>query len=409
MISYEEAQALIARNIPRPQKEIVPLLASLGCVISEDIKSPHSLPVFDNSAMDGFTFLAEDTKSASPKNPLRLAICGMIKAGDPIVSLEPNKAWRIMTGAPIPHGADTVLAQEKAQVLQEVLILREPLVKGKNVRYKGEELKKGEKVISRGTAVTPATIGILASLGKKETPVYKKPRVALIATGSELAAPGTDLSSGKIYDSNSPMVSAALMQMGIRPVFVKRLDDQLKKINLVIAHALRESDLVILTGGVSSGDTDHVRPALKALDVETVFWKVSQKPGKPIYFGKKENTLVFGLPGNPAAVFTCFYEYVYPAIRRSMGFRDPYLDSKFLPAGESIEADPEKALFLKAKVGLSEGRPFVTALGGQSSHMISSLQAANGILVIPSNMSVEEGQKALVHLLPYEGTLAHES
>lgn len=394
MITYKEAQALIAGNVPPPQKESASLLAALGCVIAEEIRAPRAMPLFDNSAMDGFTFRA-------PHGPSHLVICGTLKAGDPRSRIKPNEAWRIMTGAPIPYGADTVLAQEKAEIMQKTLILREPPVKGMNVRYKGEELRKGKKVIQSGTTITPATIGILAGFGKQEVKIYKKPRVSIIATGSELAAPGSDLSSGKIYDSNSVMVHAALLQMGIRPVFAKKLDDQPKKIKQLIDHAMHASDLVILMGGVSSGETDHVRPALKELGVETLFWKVSQKPGKPIYFGKKGDTLFFGLPGNPAAVFTCFYEYVYPAIRCSMGFREPCLDAKFLPVQGAIEADPEKALFLKAKVGSSRGRSMVTALGGQSSHMISSLQGANGILVIPSNRSVEQGGEALVHLLPY--------
>ena len=400
MISVEKAQGLVTASIPVAQKETVSLLAALGCVIAEDIKSPLDMPLFDNSAMDGFAFRA-------PEEPARLAIRGILKAGDPRSRIKPGEAWRIMTGAPIPYGADTVLAQEKAEVVQKVLVLHEPAAKGKNIRYKGEELKKGKKVISRGTAITPATIGILAGFGKTEVEIFKRPRISIIATGSELAAPGSDLSSGKIYDSNSSMVHAALLQMGIHPVFAKRLDDQPKKIKQLIEHALRESDLVILMGGVSAGETDHVRPALVALGVETLFWKVNQKPGKPIYFGKKENTLVFGLPGNPAAVFTCFYEYVYPAIRRFMGFQEPYLETKSLPVRGSIEADPEKALFLKARVEFSGGRSVVTTLGGQSSHMISSLQEANGILVIPSNQSVEEGREALVHLLPYGTENSH--
>ena len=409
MISFEKAQALIEKNIPPGKMETVPLLASLGCVISEEIKSPLALPLFDNSAMDGFTFASGDTQEASPDRPLRLTIGGTIKAGDARIRSMPKQAWRIMTGAQIPHGADTVLMKEKAKIIQETLIICEPFMKGKNVRAKGEELKKGLKVISRGAAVNPAIVGILASLGKNEVPVYAKPRVSVIATGSELVAPGANLLHGKIYDSNSPMVCAALLRMGIRPVFAKRLDDDPKKIKQVIGHALRESDLVVLMGGISAGETDHVKPILKELGVETIFWKVRQKPGKPIYFGKKGSTLVFGLPGNPAAVFTCFYEYVYPAIRRAMGFQDPYLGSSFFPAETSIAADPEKSLFLKARVKLSQGRPVVTVLRGQSSHMISSLQEANGILVVHSNESIPQGQNALVHLLPNEGISTHES
>ena len=266
---------------------------------------------------------------------------------------------------------------------------------------RGEELKEGETAVSKNSIVNPGTIGFLSSLGQTEVKVFKKPRLSLIATGTELVPPGRPLRPGKIYDSNSSMIYAAALEMGLCPVMVRRLDDNPNRIKRVAAHALKESDIVIFMGGVSAGDYDHVKALLAEAGVETIFWKVNQKPGKPMYFGKKGERLVFGLPGNPASVFTCFYEYVYPAIRRFMGFQNPPLRSGFFPLQESVKADPEKSTFFKAKIDLSNGRPEVLPLRHQASHMISSLCQTNGILVVPpSNRVFEKGEKGLVHALP---------
>ncbi len=410
MISYREAQQQIAQNIPAPIEERVSALAALGCVVSRDVCSPLSLPIFDNSAMDGFVLRSEDTETATPERPVRLKISDVIRAGDtrPIRWVS-GEAHRILTGAPVPVDADTVLPTEKSEVIKDMLIVRAPLAPGRHIRAQAEEIQKGQCVIPKGSVVHPATVGILASLGTLKVWVYRKPRVSLVATGTELVEPGKPLSRGKIYDSNSSMIKAALLEMRLHPVFTKRLADQPKNIKEALRHALPASDVVILTGGVSTGSTDFVRPILEELSVQTIFWKVSQKPGKPIYLGRRGQTLVFGLPGNPAAVFTCFYEYVYPAVRRFMGYARPYLASQEIPVDESIEADPEKSLFLKVKVERRDGASIVTPLYGQASHMISSLQEATGLLVVPSGRSVEKGEKVLVHSLPYRGESGDEN
>ena len=403
MISFEEAQKLIADNSPQSQEKNSVLLEALGCVNSRDIHSPLALPFYNNSAMDGFAFRSGDTLNATTEKPIRLKIKGTVKAGDTATdSLEKNEAYKIMTGAVIPDGADTVLAQENATILKDTLLLNKPVPQGQHIRLKGEEIKEGELVLRKGSVINPGSIGFLAMMGMKNITVYEKPRISLIATGSELVAPGVLLRPGKIYDSNTSMIQAALDNMRIRPTFVRRTDDDFKTIKKIINFSLKASDILILTGGVSTGDYDHVKTLLAETGVKTIFWKVSQKPGKPLYFGKKGSTLVFGLPGNPAAVFTCFYEYVYPAIRRFMGFQEPFLDCESLPAAESISSDPEKSLFLKAKTTLVNGKSTVQTLMRQSSHMISSLHETNAILLVPPQKPVEKGEKALVHFLPYE-------
>ena len=379
----------------------MPLAAALGCVLAEELRSPFALPVFDNSAMDGFAFLSQSTDKATRENPVRLSVHGTTKAGGLCHPVQAREARRIMTGAPIPKGADTVMVQEKAEMDGHELIFREPFPKARNIRYQGEELKKGKRVLAAGTVLNPATVGIFSGFGLACAPIYKKPHVALIATGSELTQPGKALLPGKIYDSNSPMVAAALNQMNIRPLFLKRTADRPGAIKAVAALALRSCDFVIFMGGLSAGDTDYVKPVLSQLGVREIFWKVRQKPGKPLYFGKKDNTVVFGLPGNPASVFTCFYEYVYPALRRFMGFPNPYLEAENIALEKSVQGDEEKSLFLKARVQLSGCGRVVSSLHAQASHMLSSLHEANGILAIPPKRSFKKGEKAPVHFLPY--------
>ncbi len=408
MITYEEAKKLIEKAAKSlPVQEIL-LEDSLGCVVAEDIISPISLPSFDNSAMDGYAFKSSDTVKARPGKPVYLRIVCTIKAGQPNTgtgipapgAASGMTAYKIMTGALMPKGADTVIPQEIALAKNGFLVFNNFFGRGRNVRYEGEELKKGQQVLAKGAAINPGTIGFLASLGKSRVRVFGKPRVSLVATGSELVEPGRPLSPGKIYDSNSFMIAAALSKMAIQPALVKTVPDKPKVLRGVIAGALQKSDILILMGGVSTGDYDYVKPLLQELGVSEIFWKVSQKPGKPVYFGKKNSTLVFGLPGNPASVFVCFYEYVYPALRRMMGFANSGLPSAMLPLQNRVRADQSKLLFLKGKVAVTKKGRRVIPLPHQGSHMLSSLCDTDGFILIPPRKTVfQTGERVPVHLL----------
>ena len=402
MISCEQALKLIEAHHP-PLKEHTGLIsAALGLVCAENVRSPRNLPLFDNSAMDGFVLFSGDTRDATADKPVLLTLRGVIKAGDYCRDpLAKKEAYRVMTGAPLLKGGDAVLEKEKACVRDNCLVVSSPVPKGKNIRYEAEEIKKHELVLPKGSILNPGTIGFLASMGMTQINTYAKPAISLIATGAELVSPGNPLKQGKIYDSNTPMIRAALEEMRIHPLFIRRTDDMPKTMQKVIHFALKESDLVILMGGVSVGDYDFVKALLEKEGVKTVFWKVSQKPGKPLYFGVKGNTLVFGLPGNPASVFTCFYEYVYPAIRRLMGYKNPYLSSVTRVLKGSLKPDPEKFLFIKSKIehGKNAG---VFPLKHQKSHTISSLCETNSFVVVPNSETVlKEGDQVLVHSLPY--------
>ncbi len=401
MIDFEEAKKLIQRHCCALPTESVSLQPALGCVSAEDIFSPINLPSFINSAMDGFVIASNETLKANPDYPIRLKIAGEVKAGDaPSEYLRASETKKIMTGAPVPVGADAVLEKEKAVVKDGFLYVAQAVPMGRHVRRAGEELKKGELALAKKSVINPGTLGFLAAMGLDRVSVFRKPKISLITTGSELARPGTRLRPGQIYDSNTTMIHSALQEMKIKPILIRRLSDSKRAIQAVLRFSLNESDLVILMGGVSVGDYDFVKELLQEEGAKTIFWKVRQKPGKPLYFGKRKETLVFGLPGNPASVFTCFYEYVYPAIRMLMGYKNPYLCSDRMKLEESVRTDPDKILFLKGKKNAAATA--VAPLKRQKSHMLSSLCEADSFVVLPSSETAfRKGEKVLVHSLPY--------
>ena len=402
MISFGQAQQLIERKTPRLRKKTVAIQDALGFVLAEDIHAPVDLPVADNSAMDGFVLRSRETRHAEKGKPVSFRIHGDIKAGDARKRIVKNlETYGIMTGAFIPRGADTVIPKEEAVVRDNFLVVDRFIPSGRHIRYRGEEVKRGRKVLDKGSPIHPATVGILAMLGKKRVVVFDKPKVSLITTGNELVRPGSPLGPGQIYDSNSLMMRSALDNMGIYPLKVSRIKDNPRTLKRAVGLALSQCDVLILMGGVSVGKYDYVKDILKETGVRTVFWKVSQKPGKPLYFGKRGRTLVFGLPGNPASVFTCFYEYVFPALRLMSGFCHPYLRPEAARVRTEIKPDPKKILFLKAKTAGNGKEKTVMPLGRQGSHMISSLQDANCFIVIPPSWrAIKKGQKVRLDLIP---------
>lgn len=402
IISFEKAQALVRKNSYPKGAEIKKAQNALGYVLARDIKASVSLPLYDNAAMDGFAFHSKDTANADSAGPLFLRIKGTIKAGDTRkTSVKQGEAWRIMTGAPIPSGVDTVLPREAAHAAKGRLVIDKPILR-RHIHREGEEIKAGDVVIKEKTVVRPAVVGLLAAIGLRQVKVFKRPRVSLISTGSELVDPGKKLSFGKIYDTNLPMLCASLAEMGIKPCFVGKVPDKLFLLRKAVSRALEKSDVVVVAGGVSVGEYDFAKEAFRRLGVSEIFWNVSQKPGKPLYFGKRGKTLVFGLPGNPAAVFTSFYEYVFPALRRMMGFKKDTLSTGVAVLGTGIKADRKRTLFLKARTDCEGRKKSVIPLKYQGSHMISSLCEADSFIVIPpGDRLFKKGRKIGVHYLPY--------
>jgi molybdopterin molybdotransferase len=377
---------------------------ALGHVLAETIKAPEPSPRFDNTAMDGFAVRGADTTAASDAKPVRLKIADSVFAGE--VSgrrLGEGEACRIMTGAPIPRGADAVAQKEEVSVDGGSIVIDHPIARGRHIRRRGEEIKKGTVVLRKGLALDAGGIGFLASLGRQRARVYRKPAVSVIATGDETVAPGNKLAPGQIYDSNSYMLTAALRQMGIEPKRVRHVRDHPTALNNAVAAALRVSDALIVTGGISVGDHDYLRDVLTRLRVREVFWRVKQKPGKPLYFGKKGNRAVFGLPGNPASVYTCFWLYVYPALRRMAGFGDAGLPERKATLAADVQPDALRWRFLKART-IEGPQRLVEALPRQASHMISDLVGSDCLIVAPPGPDrIPAGTEVTTYVLPFSG------
>jgi molybdopterin molybdotransferase len=406
MISVDQAEKLLRGNVPAVRSGSLPLCDSAGSVLAEDFRAPVDWPHFDNSAMDGFALRFRDSLAASAENPARLKIQGSLRAGDTRPrELKRGHAFRIMTGAKMPAGADSVLALENASETGGFLILRGPVRPGAHVRKAGEDIKKGKKILRKYAVIHPGTVGLLASLGVSKLRVFLKPRVSVLTTGDELVRPGRAIKPGQIYDSNRWMLSVALKAAGYPSFFQKRIADRPAALNKAVRNALQRSEVLILTGGVSAGDYDFVKRILSSLGVRTVFWKVNQKPGKPLYFGKAGSRLVFGLPGNPGAVFTCFYEYVIPALRRMAGFRDAGPVGKTFGPGRGFAfAAQDRFLFLRARYAWMNGGARVKVLPHQGSHMMSSLSETNAFVRVPPRAGGKRKQFR-VDLIPCCGGL----
>jgi molybdopterin molybdotransferase len=395
MATFEEARRLLEESVCRLEPESVRLREALGCVLAQDIYSPVELPLFDSSAMDGYAVRSSDVNGVLP---VKLKIAGEVKAGDfKKRGLAKGEAYRIYTGAQIPGGADAVLMQEDGEEAEGFVLVKKHVKSGDNVRKAGEEVRRGELVLNAGALLTPAALGMLAMMGIGRVSVTRKPSVLVAATGSEVMRPGERLRAGKVYDSNTYSISSALRYMGIERVRSVRAKDDPSSIENLFHKALHAHDVLIFTGGVSVGKYDFVSVIFEKAGVKKVFHKVAQKPGKPVYFGKCEDKLIFGLPGNPASALVCFYQYVYPAIRKMSGLDPIFLSEGELVLEENIQIKPGRVHFL---FGIAASGS-VTPLPHQASHMLSSLAVANCLVVVPAGQSlVKKGESVRVQFLP---------
>lgn len=393
MISVNEAKDIVRNNIEPLSEVIVPLQQASGYVLAEDIYASIDIPAFRQSAMDGYAFSFNDYRSGQ-----RLEIIGEVPAGvDKAFEDLSYKAIRIFTGAPVPEGADTVVMQEKVAVEnRKLLILDEQLAEGSNVRPKGSEIEAGALALPSGSFLSPAALGFLTGIGVSEAKVYARPRITIIVTGKELQTPGKPLQPGQVYESNSTTIKAALQQLQITHVATVMADDDPEILKNATEAALLTSDVVLLTGGISVGDYDFVLQATEQCGVQKLFHKIKQRPGKPLYFGKKGEKVVFGLPGNPSSVLTCFYEYVIPAIEGLTGRKD-IIKTCPLPLTAALTKKTGLTHFLK---GLSDGTT-VNPLDAQESFRLSSFAKANCLIVLDENKEdFDEGDMVEVHLLP---------
>jgi len=400
MITVEEALDKILSYIEPLGFEKVSILDALGRVIAEDMIAPRDLPPYDNSGMDGYAVRYEDVQNASQKNPGRLEVIEDLRAG--FISEKTvlkGQAIRIMTGAPIPNGANTVIPVEETERGDGSVLILRPAVPGEYIRRAGEDVKRGDLVISAGDMIRPSEIGMLASMGRSFVPVYQRPSVAILCTGEELVDVGETLDGAKIVSSNSYTLAAQVKECGAIPIQLGIAKDRKDEIKEKILQGLR-SDVFISSAGVSVGDYDFVRDVLKELGVEMIFWRVAMKPGKPVAFWMSDGKPAFSLPGNPVSSMVTFEQFVRPSLLKMMGHRQIFRPVIEAVLKEEIRKEPGKRHFVRAVVSLEKDGCWVTTTGPQGSGIMRSMVKANGLIVIPEGQEiVKTGEKVKVQLL----------
>lgn len=395
MISVLKAKSCVLSSVPAPKISKFTLDKVNSHVLAESIIAPIDLPNFDNSAMDGYGISFSDLE----QNDSLFYKSKEVKAGDASPEMiGHNEACLILTGAMIPEGVDTVVPIENVKVEKDCIHLTNyPVVKGQHIRRRGEQIRKGDVALEKGTQLSPAAIGFLAALGIREISVFKKPKVAVITTGNELVELGTSLKDGQIYNSNKHSLLALLNDSGICEVSTFHCVDRYESTYDCFQEAIANNDLVISTGGVSVGKYDLVDQVLSDLRVEKIFHKVNQKPGKPIFFGKKDEKIIFGLPGNPAAVVTSFYQYVLPCIKKWQGFANVHLKQRKVQLTTHCKANSNRTQFLKARYKEDK----VDILKGQGSHILQTMAQANCLVELPpKETTFQKGDVVIAHILP---------
>lgn len=391
MITVERAIELIKANILPLNAVKINLKNAVGLVLAKEVVAPMDIPAFPQSSMDGYAF-------AFDPNLKKYPLVGAIAAGDyRQIVLEQGKAVRIFTGAAVPEGADTILMQEKSKIeAGNLIVLQEDLKQGDNYRPIGSEIKEGVIAVAKGTVLSPATIGFMANIGIAEVQANPRPRVGILVTGNELQNVGNPLQHGQVYESNSYTIQAAFNQLHINDVKLELAPDDLQVLSAKLQVLLASCDMVLMIGGVSVGDFDFTLKAFEVNGIRPIFHKVKQKPGKPLLFGKKEDKLVFGLPGNPASVLTCFYEYVLPAIGLMMS-KDLSLEQIKAPIGHDLMKSTVLKQFMKAFYNGEN----VMIHSGQESFKLASYAAANCLAVLPeSSTTLSKGDLIEIHLIP---------
>ncbi len=385
MISAAHALSRIVANARRLPSEKVSVRKAAGRVLGRDCRARDDLPPFDNSAMDGYAVRVEDLRGASSRRPVELAIRRVIRAGSREPKpLMPREAAKIMTGAQVPSGADAVVMQEDTAAGQgRVRFFARPKP-GENIRRAGEDVRRGESILKQGAHLRPFEVALLAAQGFPCVEVYRRPRVAVLATGDELAAPAGKLRAGQIRDANRPALIAALLAWRLPVLDGGTARDRAAVIGSRIGRLLKKADVLLVSGGVSVGEFDLCRDIFKKLGVRRVFWKAAIKPGKPLYFGVRRGRLVFGLPGNPVSALVCLYEFVRPALEKMGGFRleRPEFGLRGrLMGGDLKPSDRRRYMFCLASRS-REGYS-IRIIRPQGAAMVRNVCRANALAVVP--------------------------
>lgn len=405
MISVDEARKRMLSSVTRLGVTTLGIDEVLDMVLAEDVISRDDIPPFDNSAMDGYAVKSQDVKRASVHSPVTLKVVDDIKAGQVSKkTLKSGESIRIMTGAPMPKGADSVVMVEEVEEVKGTIKVKSQIDKGENVRCAGEDVRRLECVLKKGTLLSPASIGMLAALGHDKVSVFRAPRVAVLSTGDELLKPNKKLSPGKIRNSNSYSLCAQVKRCGAKPINLGVAKDKKPALMRKLKKGLAKADILITSAGVSVGVHDLVKDALKSLGGRIEFWRVAMKPGKPLAFGLIKEKPVFGLPGNPVSSMITFEEFVKPLIfkMRGMDAAGPFRVKA--TAGCKIEKKPGRKEFVRARLHRKNGTFVASPTGPQGSGILKSMVLCDGLVVLDErNCGVEKGERVNVEILrPYE-------
>jgi len=395
MPTFEEARCIILDRVGILDSETVDLLDSAGRVLAEDIAAPWNLPPCSNSAMDGYAVCAEDCQG-----PVALPIIDYVPAGGRAgKQLEPVTAIKIMTGAPIPDKCDSIVPLEQAREKDGLVHITGGVRKHQHVRFAGEDVCKGEIVLRTGDIIRPIEVNMLAALGKSRVAVFRRPRVAILATGDELLALGESPCEGKIINSNSYGLAAAVKTLGAIPVLLGIARDNVENHRELISAGLN-ADALITSAGVSVGDRDFVRHVLTELAIEQVFWRVDVKPGKSFAFGIRDDVPVFALPGNPVSTMLTFEEFVAPALRKMMGRKQVLPQMVAAELQNDLKETPDRTCLARVYTEYIDGKYVARSAGKQETGLTTTLRKANSIAVLPPGFrTLTKGDHITLHFL----------
>jgi len=399
--SVSEAQACILEHVHLMPVESVALHDSLHRVLAEDVKANRNHPPYDVSAMDGYAVRFSDIAGACPNEPVKLIVVDDIRAGVmPQMKVIQGRAARIMTGAPIPQGVDTVIRVEDTEGDERNVSILVPPKQGANIRLLGENLKDGNVVIAAGTEITPGVLAILAMVKQKQVPVFARPTVAILSTGDELEAIDESIDENKIPDANSHALYAQCKALGIEATLLGIAHDNPVELRAKLEAGLRY-DILLASGGVSVGHHDFVRPILKALGITMHFWRVAMRPGHPLAFGTTENgTAVFGLPGNPVASMVCFEQFVGPACKSMMGHQKLFRRTVKACLGHNMKDRAGRAHFVRVTLSRDKEGYVAASTGAQGSGVLLSMAMAEGFMFVPAESDgLKTGDSVMVQLL----------
>jgi len=400
-LSVAAAQQCVLEAVAISGAEQVKLEQSLGRVLAEEVRANRDQPPYDISAMDGYALRSADLGNI----PAMLEIIEDIKAGDmPIKALASGQCARIMTGAPMPLGADAVIRVEDTEAKPDNRVQINQSVKpGNDIRRLGENMRNGEVVLSPGTAITPGVIGVLATVKRAQVQVYRRPRVAILSTGNELEGLDEPVDPNKIPNSNSYALMGQVQALGIEPVLLGIARDDPEELARYLKRGL-EYDVLLVSGGTSVGVHDYVRPTIEALGAQMLFWRVAMKPGHPVAFGKIGEKIIFGLPGNPVSSMVCFEEFVVPALRRMMGHARTHRRTIEARMTHNVKHQPGRTEFIRVLLAKEPGGYTATSTGAQGSGMLLSMARADGLAVLPADGNgLAAGSMVAVQLL--DGTV----